>query len=141
MVCDQALERIHAVHEAGYVSIFVFIFVITAIGLTRRRVLFNSLYRYVHRDVKPDNLLLGLGEGGGRTIHLVDFGLAAPGPSRVEGLTLHEGWAPGTRHSNEVVTVGSSSDGDGTPRCVRTRKQSPSQLPNYPITTQLRVSY
>ena len=34
MVCDQALERIHAVHEAGYVSIFVFIFVITAIGLT-----------------------------------------------------------------------------------------------------------
>ena len=87
----------------------------------------------MHRDVKPDNLLLGLGEGGGRTIHLVDFGLAAPGPSRVEGLTLHEGWAPGTRHSNEVVTVGSSSDGDGTPRCVRARKQSPSitQLPNH----------
>ena len=34
MVCDQALERIHAVHEAGYVSICIFIFVIMAIGLT-----------------------------------------------------------------------------------------------------------
>ena len=34
MVCDQVLERIHAVHEAGYVSIVVFIFVIMAIGLT-----------------------------------------------------------------------------------------------------------
>jgi hypothetical protein len=34
MVCDQALERIHAVHEAGYVSICIYIFVIMAIGLT-----------------------------------------------------------------------------------------------------------
>ena len=34
MVRDQALERIHAVHEAGYVSVCVFIFVIMAIGLT-----------------------------------------------------------------------------------------------------------
>jgi len=34
MVCDQALERIHAVHEAGYVSIFVLHLILRAIGLT-----------------------------------------------------------------------------------------------------------
>ena len=34
MVCDQALERIHAVHEAGYVPIFVLHLILRAIGLT-----------------------------------------------------------------------------------------------------------
>ena len=54
MVADQALARIAAVHRAGV----------------------------VHRDVKPDNLLLGnpSNRGGARTVHLVDFGLAVPGP-------------------------------------------------------------
>jgi serine/threonine protein kinase len=54
MLADQTLARIAAVHRAGI----------------------------VHRDVKPDNLLLGnpSRRGGARTLHLVDFGLAAPGP-------------------------------------------------------------
>jgi len=55
MVCDQALRRIDDAHDAGV----------------------------VHRDVKPDNLLLGRCDGvkgGARTVHLVDFGLAVPGP-------------------------------------------------------------
>ena len=58
MVCDQALTLIHKTHEAGY----------------------------VHGDVKPDNLLLGaVGvKSGARTVHLVDFGLAVPGPKEGE---------------------------------------------------------
>ena len=41
----------------------------------------------VHRDVKPDNLLLGhpkRGVGANRALHLVDFGLAALGPAFVD---------------------------------------------------------
>ena len=55
MIADQALARLAACHRAGV----------------------------VHRDVKPDNLLLGhpsRGAGANRALHLVDFGLAALGP-------------------------------------------------------------
>ena len=29
---------------------------------------------YIHRDIKPDNIMMGLGEGS-NTVHLIDFGL------------------------------------------------------------------
>jgi len=64
MIADQALARIAACHRAGV----------------------------VHRDVKPDNLLLGhpkRGKGANRAVHLVDFGLAALGPA--EGAALPDG--------------------------------------------------
>lgn len=31
---------------------------------------------YIHRDIKPDNFMVGLGESGSKMIYLVDFGLA-----------------------------------------------------------------
>mgnify|MGYP000008490406 CR=1 FL=1 len=47
MIADQALERLEAVHEAGW----------------------------LHRDIKPDNFLIGMGTTRS-IVHLVDFGLA-----------------------------------------------------------------
>jgi serine/threonine protein kinase len=84
MVADQALARIAAVHRAGV----------------------------VHRDVKPDNLLLGnpSNRGGARTVHLVDFGLAAPGPGGGAGSS---GGGGGDAQSESPTSSSSSSPAAG----------------------------
>ena len=47
MLADQAISRLQAIHAKGY----------------------------VHRDIKPDNLLMGVGKSG-NTLYAIDFGLA-----------------------------------------------------------------
>ena len=93
MIADQALARIAAVHRAGV----------------------------VHRDIKPDNLLLGPPgrPGGDRTVHLVDFGLAVAGPGT-------EPWTPrtatavgkgeGEGRAEEGEVAAGTSEVEGTPR-------------------------
>ena len=87
MVCDQALTLIHKTHEAGY----------------------------VHGDVKPDNLLLGAAgvKGGARTVHLVDFGLAVPGPK--EGELDDDEVLDGDTAGGEAPGAGDSPPGDSPP--------------------------
>lgn len=47
MIADQAISRLQGIHAKGY----------------------------VHRDVKPDNFLMGVGKSG-NTLYVIDFGLA-----------------------------------------------------------------
>jgi serine/threonine protein kinase len=96
LIADQILTRITHIHDRGF----------------------------LHRDVKPDNLLMGVGTQG-NTLYMIDFGLAeefseterdAPragrlftGTRRYASLNVHEGHGP------------SSSGGDGTSAMLTVR--------------------
>lgn len=88
MIADQALARIAACHRAGV----------------------------IHRDVKPDNLLLGhpkRGKGANRAVHLVDFGLAAMGPA--EGATVPTQTSEAMIQNKNNVLTKSTKNYSGTP--------------------------
>ena len=79
MIADQALARLAACHRAGV----------------------------VHRDVKPDNLLLGhpsRGAGANRALHLVDFGLAALGPGVADDCSPKRSEDPRASRTNASET-------------------------------------
>jgi hypothetical protein len=69
-------EILEARHRVGRVPTANF--VIRLLGRAAQVLKGLHNYHYVHRDVKPSNLLLRIQHGGGYELYLIDFGIAGP---------------------------------------------------------------
>lgn len=75
IIADQLLQRLQALHECGY----------------------------IHRDLKPDNFVMGRGDAA-HIVHLIDFGVAAKFPC-AGGFSGYVPFASARMHQNEPLSV------------------------------------